>query len=212
MKQPKAFVITQQSATSHVNSIRSCRQSQLNSQATITQAQKFGWDVSAWPATDGYTITNQSWELIGVTLLDRGAIVKRPGARGCFHSHFSLWQHCVLLQEPIIVMEHDAWVQGPWPADLDLNRCIWKLHLADGRGDQINEITGLWSRGAWAYTLTPGQAATLVTFSKTNGAQAVDKQIGDTVVPWQYLTTNLVIHKPHIRGSTTSPKVDISYT
>lgn len=210
MQQPKAFVITQLNATQHVNSIRACKQSQLNSQATRTQAQKFGWNVEVWPASDGYTITEQSWASIGVELLDRGAIVKRPGARGCFHSHFRLWQHCVTLQEPIVVMEHDAWVQGPWPSNLDLNQCIWKLHLPDGRGDQVNEITGLWSRGAWAYTLTPDQATKLIVFSQATGAQAVDKQIGDTVVPWKYFNTNLVIHRPHIRGSTTSPKVDVS--
>lgn len=210
MQQPRTFVITQLNATQHVNSIRACKQSQLNSQVTRTQAQKFGWNVEVWSASDGYTITEKSWDNIGVTLLDRGAIVKRPGARGCFHSHFRLWQHCIALQEPIVVMEHDAWVQGPWPSNLNLNQCIWKLHLPDGRGDQINEITGLWSRGAWAYTLTPDQATKLIVFSQTTGAQAVDKQIGDTVVPWKYFNTNLVIHRPHILGSTTSPKVDVS--
>jgi hypothetical protein len=105
-------------------------------------------------------------------------------------------------------MEHDAHVTGPWPSTIDLDQCVWKLCTPDGRGDRENDFTGLWSCGAWAYTLTPHWAAKLIEFSRSVGAQAVDKQIGSKVVDWSYWTTNLVPHKPAVHRSTTSPKVD----
>jgi GR25 family glycosyltransferase involved in LPS biosynthesis len=33
--------------------------------------------------------------------------ISRPGVIGCFYSHYSLWQRCVQLDEPIIIFEDD---------------------------------------------------------------------------------------------------------
>ena len=209
MKQPPAYIITQNSYTQHPASYRNYCVSQKNSQHSQHCAAQLGWRVTTWPAVDGFTVDHSTWDRIGVKLLNRGAIIKRPGARGCFHSHFGLWQHCVNLGEPIIVLEHDARVQQPWDTGLDLTQCVWKLHRADGRGEEQNEITGHWSRGAWAYTLTPAQAGQLIDFSRSVGAQAVDKQIGANVVEWRYTNTDMVIHRPAQRISTTSLKLSL---
>lgn len=42
---------------------------------------------------------------------------------------------------------------------------------------------------------------------KRPGAQAVDKQIGSRVVDWRYWCDDLVMHRPAVHRSTTSPKV-----
>ena len=202
-------MIVQTTHTGHSQSQRNFQLSQQNSRVSLSEARRWGWSVDIWPAVDGFTVDQQSWDQIGVDLLDRGAIVKRPGARGCFHSHFGLWCHAISINEPIIIMEHDAQVLTEWDPSLPLDQCLWKLHTPDGRGDQINELTGLWSRGAWAYTVTPQQAQKLVDFSRTVGAQAVDKQIGSSVVPWSYLDRNMVVHRPSVHRSTTSPKLEI---
>jgi hypothetical protein len=178
---------------------------EVNLAKTLGELSRWQWPHAVWPAT---TPSGVDWPLLGVELLPRGAILKRPGAQACFHSHFRLWQHCVSLGKPIVVMEHDARVTAPWPRDIDLDQSVWKLHRPDGRGDRVNEITGTWSCGAWAYTLTPTQAQQLVTFTKTVGAQAVDKQIGSRAVTWQYWTSDLAAHRPVIGRSTTSPKVN----
>jgi hypothetical protein len=199
--QPLAFIIADTDPSS-----ANYRISQQNLARTQAQAQLHGWTTQVWSAVNGRGVTAADWSKIGVTLLDRGAIVKRPGARGCWFSHWGLWQHCTDIDQPIVVLEHDAYITGPWPRDIDLDQCVWKLHRPDGRGERLNTITGEWSCGAWAYTLTPGFAQQLIDFSRTHGAQAVDKQLGRSVIPWQYWSSDLVQHRPAVRVSTTSPK------
>ena len=182
------------------------RISQQNLARTQAQALLHGWRTDVWPAVNGHAVTAADWSRIGVALLNRGAILKRPGAQGCWFSHWGLWEHCVSTDQPIVVLEHDAHVNGTWPENINLDQCVWKLHVPDGRGERVNTITGEWSCGAWAYTLTPRFARELIDFSRRNGAQAVDKQLGRSVVPWQYWPTNLVTHSPAVRSSTTSPK------
>jgi hypothetical protein len=201
MTQPLTWIIADVDPTSPNYKI-----SQTNLARTLAQALKYSWSVSVWPAVVGDRVTEQTWRDIGVELLDRGAIVKRPGARGCWHSHWGLWNHCVTIDRPIVVLEHDAYISGVWPRDIDLDQCVWKLHKPDGRGLRENTITGTWSCGAYSYTLTPTFAQQLIDFSKTHGAQAVDKQIGSRAVPWQYWTSDLAPHRPHTYRSTTSPK------
>jgi hypothetical protein len=199
---PTAYIIADCDTTSSNYKI-----SQQNLKKTQTQARLHGWTTEVWPATNGYKLTPEDWTNIGVTLLDRGAIVKRPGARGCWFSHWRLWQHCVDIGRPIVILEHDAGISAPWPKDINLEQCVWKLHRPDGRGERLNTITGEWSCGAYAYTMTPLFARQLIDFSRKHGAQAVDKQLGRNVVPWQYWSTDLAPHRPAVRSSTTSPKV-----
>jgi GR25 family glycosyltransferase involved in LPS biosynthesis len=200
--QPLTYVISDTDPSSPNYKI-----SRRNLDRTLAQAAQFKWSVTVWPATNGRTLTDQDWQTIGVELLNRGAIVKRPGARGCWHSHWRLWSHCVNIDQPIVILEHDAFITAPWPKTIDLNHCVWKLHGPDGRGERTNTITGEWSCGAWAYTMTPYFARKLIEFSRTHGAQAVDKQLGRSVIPWQYWHDDLVIHKPSVRISTTSGKI-----
>jgi hypothetical protein len=197
---PTAYIITVIDSSAPGFSV-----GQANLAATVKTLERWGWDWTVWAAT---VPSEVDWPSLGVELLPRGAILKRPGAQACFHSHFRLWEHCVAIDQPIVVMEHDAHVTGPWPSTINLDQCVWKLCTPDGRGDRENDFTGLWSCGAWAYTLTPHWAAKLIEFSRSVGAQAVDKQIGSKVVDWSYWTTNLVPHKPAVHRSTTSPKVD----
>ena len=37
-----------------------------------------------------------------------------PGVKGCFYSHYRLWQKCVELNEPIIIWEDDVVLQRPF--------------------------------------------------------------------------------------------------
>jgi len=40
--------------------------------------------------------------------------MKSPGVRGCFYSHYRLWQKCVELNEPIIIFEDDIVITRPF--------------------------------------------------------------------------------------------------
>ena len=37
-----------------------------------------------------------------------------PGVKGCFYSHFRLWQKCIELNEPIIIFEDDIMIRRPF--------------------------------------------------------------------------------------------------
>jgi GR25 family glycosyltransferase involved in LPS biosynthesis len=40
--------------------------------------------------------------------------ITRPGVKGCFYSHYKLWQKCVELNEPIIIWEDDIVLTRPF--------------------------------------------------------------------------------------------------
>lgn len=205
MEQPHAFVIVQRTCIEgHRFSQRNCSLSQGLYSGTRRALKHNRWSFTEWPAVDGFTVDSSTWRSIGVELLDRGKIVERPGAQGCFMSHWSLWQHCLTFG-PLTVLEHDAIVTAPWDSSIDYSKAITKLHV--DRGTKENDITGAWGRGAWAYTITPEQAQQLIDFTQRYGAQAVDKQIGLRAVDWQCLGQDLVIHRPEYHPSTTSPRL-----
>jgi len=165
---------------------------------------QYGWDWTVWPAQDGYAVTDQTWEQLGIFLYTGGGkLPDRPGAQGCVISHFRLWQHCVKTDQPMIVLEHDAQlVDCRWPEYLDINARIYKLHARTKH--KGNPVTGDWSTGTYAYTLVPWQAQTLIDSVIKHGAQSSDKLIGSNIVEWDYSPQTLFQHDPAIRRSTTS--------
>ena len=179
--------------------------STLRAAETIDTLEQHHWRYKIWPAVNGFALTADDWQELGIQLLPRGKTPGRPGALGCIHSHFRLWQHCQRINEPIVILEHDALAQAGFPQDLDLEQGIWKLCTADSL--KHNDITGTWSRGAWAYTLTPQQAQSLIAFSREHGVQALDKQIGSNAVAWSSLGWNLFVHNPSPRLSSTVAKI-----
>jgi len=199
----ETYIITLDQVSKHRQARRNQQVSQSRAVMVENSLDQHGWPHRRWPATDGYGLTDQAWTDLNLRLLDRGAIVKRPGAQGCFFSHYRLWQHCCEIAQPIIVLEHDSMVLGPQP-QLDLDQCIWKLHVPTDI--RINTITGEWSTGAYGYTLTPAQAQQLIAFTQVHGVQAADKQIGRAAVAWQFVKTPVVKHYPK-KISTTSPKI-----
>ncbi len=208
MQQPHAYVIVQRSYTKgNVRSYNNAELSQRLYKQTRRELKKHGWSFSEWPAVDGFTVDSAMWDSAGIKLLDRGKIIDRPGARGCFFSHWSLWNHCLEFG-PITVLEHDAIVLMPWDTSIDYSQKLTKLHR--DRGTKVNDVTGTWGRGAWAYTITPEQAQKLIDFTRIHGAQAVDKQLGSIAVDWSCLARDLVIHNPEFHTSTTSPVTKFS--
>jgi GR25 family glycosyltransferase involved in LPS biosynthesis len=47
---------------------------------------------------------------------DKLGKMKTPGVKGCFYSHYRLWQKCVELNEPIMIWEDDIVLQRPFYA------------------------------------------------------------------------------------------------
>ena len=169
---------------------------------TTKSLDQFGWSWKIWPAVNGWRITDQCWKDLGLRLLNMGKTPRRPGAQGCVLSHFTLWQHCVRSGEPMVVLEHDAVAQHAWPNDFDLDRGVcklWSVHNV-----RQNTVTGTWSRGSWAYSLTVTQAQQLIDFSCQQGIQASDKQLGTNAVPWYNLDWDMFVHNTMPRLSQTA--------
>jgi GR25 family glycosyltransferase involved in LPS biosynthesis len=169
----------------------------------IASLKKYNWMFKKFDAVNGQTITHSDWQRIGISMSDQGKMPRRPGAQGCWHSHYELWNRCLTSNTPIVIMEHDAVVNGSWPENLDINTRLVKLYI--NAECKVNPAYGRWSKGAHAYTLTPAQASTLIEHARQNGAQAVDKHLGDLVLPWTFLDQNLVTLNPQRGPSSTSP-------
>lgn len=169
----------------------------------VQSLERHGWPYEIFPARDGQRVTQADWDRVGVRMMSEGKMTRRPGAQGCWLSHFALWQRCVDLDQPIIIMEHDAVVTAPWPADIDIDTCVVKLYST--AECKVNPAFGLWSKGAHAYTVTPQQAHILITDAQQRGAQALDKHLGDRVLPWTFYQTDLVMLNPARGPSSTSP-------
>jgi GR25 family glycosyltransferase involved in LPS biosynthesis len=187
--QPQCYVITHSGS----RVIKDCEAS----------LQTHGWSYELFPAVIGLTLTLNDWQAIGINLSVDGKMSRRPGAQGCWMSHYQLWSRSIEYNQPIIVMEHDAVVTAPWPRDLDINRCLIKLYNKAECKD--NPTFGRWSKGAHAYTVTPAQAQTLIDHARASGAQAVDKHLGTSVLDWTFYKTDLVTLNPKRGPSSTSP-------
>lgn len=66
-----------------------------------------------------------------------GTLANLTSKIGCSMSHFLLWRHCVDLDEPILILEHDAVFLRPLP-DFDFKGIC-----------MINDPTGATPRGKW---------------------------------------------------------------
>lgn len=193
--QPQAYVICDAQSPQGIETLKE----------TERCLARWGYSWHRWPQTQGKTVTDQTWADLSIRRLDQGKWVTRPGAWGCFISHYRLWLKCRRDSENLVILEHDALAQAAWPADLDLDLCVWKLWRPVPL--KFKPTVGHWNRGAWAYTLTPRQADSLIRFTEQHGALALDKQLGTHAVSWQHYTSDLFLHNPRRRVSTTSASI-----
>ncbi len=162
--------------------------------------QKFNWDFEIYPAVDGWLISPADWQKIGVAI-GGGKLASRPGAQGCWHSHFRLWERCCESNQDMIVLEHDVIVTDRCP-DIVMPDTLVKLYTH--APVKSHPVYGTWSKGSHAYTLSPKCANDLIVFARENGAQALDKHLGDKVLSWQFYHKDLVMLNPGRARSTTS--------
>ena len=185
----KGFVITLQSA----------KHARKQLDRFMKQADLYNYDVDVYWAVEGLTLTDQDFAKQDLFLNPDTTIYKRKGAQGCFMSHWNLWHHCVDQNQPIVVFESDAYITDVFP-DIDINKYLIKLHI--DKGTKQSEVTGSWSKGAHAYTITPKQAQCLIDGIRQTEVKPVDKAIGDKIVAWKHLDFDLVPQKKLGRSTT----------
>jgi GR25 family glycosyltransferase involved in LPS biosynthesis len=136
--------------------------------------------------------------------------LSRPGVVGCFYSHYSLWQKCVDLDEPIMIFEDDVKFYRGWNPVTFNGVLILSLgkssFLTEPQKSYLENPTGnpramTWKNfsmpGASGYAITPNAAMALIKFYKPYWYPA-DNAIN------QYLTP-MYIHN-YIMGRNTLPE------
>ena len=181
-KQPKTFVIA----------IKGHPVSESQLQDCLASAKKFNWNVEVFWGVDGRYISDQTWKNEEIFVRTDKPTIHRAGVRGCFLSHWSLWKKCIELNEPIIILEHDAVIQKKWEL-IELGDSIVKLHRHyAGKKVKYDVDSGNWSKSGHAYCISPFHAKILIEFVRRVGAYEVDIIMGDKVIPLRHLTPSWV--------------------
>jgi hypothetical protein len=143
---------------------------------------------------------------------------KVSGTIGCFASHYNLWKICVELNEPIIIMEHDAIIKSSWTnlqwkdiLHLDWEGSIRRRQMR-GVADHYNpvikdsiyrmgfspqETYGLISMNCcYAYAIEPSAAITLISDAKNNGWFAADRFIREPLVEIHTINPKIAEEQP----------------
>lgn len=85
---------------------------------------------------------------------------------GCFASHYKLWQQCVEIGEPIVILEHDVQFTGPIPPlrFQDIIVLAKERTYIPGRRGTRQEVAHIGNHlwGTHAYAITPGGAQKLL--------------------------------------------------
>ena len=166
----------------------------------MTQAKKFKWDVERFDAIIGKNLKTEDFTNAGLYIKPGSKISKRPGALGCFMSHWTLWHKCVQLNEDCTIFESDAYITGPMP-ELDLSTYLVKWHL--DVETKHSDVSGQWSKHAHAYSLSPKHAQMLIDGAISKNVKPADVMIGDAIVPWKHYEVDLIPQKK-IGPSTTA--------
>lgn len=136
----------------------------------------------------------------------------RPGVKGCFHSHYRLWQKCVELDEPILIFEDDLELKKPflpvewedvlimsfggdwWPYQEPLDDYKQYLDTDMSVPPKAIEYTGICAPGLVAYGIKPKAAKILVDEYK-NGYAPADHAVLASLVKIQM--HNHLMGQPH---------------
>ncbi len=150
----------------------------------IESAKEHGWDAEVFEATAPKHDPKKLFENDGIEIT--GRLVNRPkdnrlsggGAElGCWRSHWNLWNKCVELDEPICILEHDAFILEPCPKILEEGKfnCIVNIgrpHYGRFRTPKSTGLIPMTSRdglpGTHAYIINP-EIKNVIRFIKDAG-------------------------------------------
>lgn len=159
------------------------KQSEILAQRCLISSKLYNWKTELFEGIDGATVKDDDhWNNWKIKINQENAkcrdAMTRPGVRGCFLSHWLLWNKCIELNEPIGIFEHDVVFLKEEPATLNFND-ILKL---EGFVENKPRPAGVWWTGAMAYILKPSGANKLVSWVNNRGALPVDVLIAKDVL------------------------------
>ena len=179
MKQPKTFCIALKDHPRSTALLANC----------LSSAKIYNWNIEIFWGVSKNIITDQTWSDLNLNLAKEKKFRTIKGMQGCFLSHYHLWNKCIDLEEPIIVLEHDAIILEKFNVETDSD--LIKLHTPIKK-IRWNDHTGNWSISTHAYLLNPTGASKLVQWSKENFGYNPDKTIGSKVLNWNSVEKTVV--------------------
>jgi GR25 family glycosyltransferase involved in LPS biosynthesis len=169
----------------------------------IEQANKFNISLEKYDGINGLTYKDHL-EKLNIKPLKK---FKKglPGIYGCFLSHYYIWKHCIDLNEPILVLEHDGYfikqlpenildrfddilkLDSQNPYDILYNQVILdtfenNLEIKDIDNFLVDNGAGNYSWGTYAYIIKPLGAKKLINWIAQHGFLPADQQIGLNVL------------------------------
>jgi|TARA_B110000977_G_C11078372_1_gene491988 GR25 family glycosyltransferase involved in LPS biosynthesis len=171
----RAYVITILDNEKSVKAAEKCIQSGVSQGLVINK-----WEATT-PADEPFKILKDKG-IIGEKLVE--VYSRADNCAAAFLSHFSLWEKCMEIQEPIMIFEHDAVIVDQI-SERVLNGSCYKQMMSIGKPSYGQFRTPafigsgpLTSKkyfpGAHAYVLKPAAARQLISWTKTRGAAPTD--------------------------------------
>lgn len=154
----------------------------------LETGKHYGWNLTLHEGVNGLKETLQDYSLFPTQQSKKARkLLTRPGTQGCFLSQYLLWNHCVDINEPICIFEHDVVFKKAMGEYIDCD--VYKF---EGFKKAKPIPAGNWYEGARAYRITPQGAKKIITWVKTNGVMPADWMLCDGIVQMEFDKYNKV--------------------
>lgn len=182
--------------------------------SAVDSAKKFDIELIIWPAVNGLLYGKEKLKNLNLNKILKKVMIQRTGVLGCFLSHYELWMHCVNIDTPILILEHDAMFIRSIPKDIETQFTdILKLdpfyitdpeyhkNVKDSATEDIQYFyqptagsskAGEYTLGAHGYCITPSGATKLIDFANNVGILPTDLHIGNRVVDIKCTTVSVI--------------------
>ncbi len=136
-----------------------------------------GWNLKFFEGVDGRISKFEDHNISIYNHKKCNRYMERPGTRGCFLSHWKLWNLCVDENMPMAIFEHDVEFYQPI-GDIEFQDVI------KFEGFKVTKPIppGQWWEGARAYAITPQGAKKILSWIKEHGAMPADWMLCDGIV------------------------------
>jgi GR25 family glycosyltransferase involved in LPS biosynthesis len=165
----KAFII----------SLSKIETSAKSANEVLTQLTDYGFDACLFEGTygnDAVTMFTLSSRQIHREATEENFKNSSPGVKGCFHSHYRLWEKCVELNEDIAIFEDDVvFYRNYDPVEFDEILVVsinydWKIyadeykHLLESESAVVESLNfkGFYMPGCSGYIIKPVAARRLI--------------------------------------------------
>lgn len=157
----------------------------------IRSAAKNGVEVDFWKATTPNDYPIDKLLTDGVKIAGLHETYSRiANCAAAFHSHYSLWKHCIELDEEVMILEHDAVFVNNVPDIIYFDKCIslgkpsygkWNTPSSFG----VNPLTSKrYFPGAHGYIVKPAGAKEFIKLATEVMARPTDVFLNLESFPW----------------------------